>query len=100
MKQQHAENRHLHAQSRHRHPNLHRQRSTSCGARAERDPAGGGINVARMVKRLGGDVTPIYPARGATGQLLRRLVDQEQIASLTILSWGHALNCPRVAHVL
>lgn len=51
---------------------------------AQRDPGGGGINVARAVKRLGGDVTAIYPAGGSTGHLLRRLVDREHIASLTI----------------
>jgi 6-phosphofructokinase 2 len=51
---------------------------------AHRDPGGGGINVARALKRLGGDVTAIYPAGGAAGQLLRQLVDRERIASLTI----------------
>jgi len=38
-----------------------------------RDAGGGGINVARVVRRLGSDVTAVYPAGGATGQLLRRL---------------------------
>jgi 6-phosphofructokinase 2 len=48
-----------------------------------RDPGGGGINVARVLKRLGADVTAIYPAGGALGQLLRSLVDQEGIPGLT-----------------
>jgi 6-phosphofructokinase 2 len=30
-------------------------------APARRDPGGGGINVARVVKRLGGDATALYP---------------------------------------
>jgi 6-phosphofructokinase 2 len=51
---------------------------------AQRDPGGGGINVARTVRRLGGDVTAIFPAGGLTGHLLRRLVDREHVASLTI----------------
>ncbi|MGC1860979.1 MAG: 1-phosphofructokinase family hexose kinase [Methylocystis sp.] len=49
-----------------------------------RDPGGGGINVARVVRRLGAHVTAIYPVGGATGQLLRRLVDQEGIQSSAI----------------
>jgi len=46
---------------------------------ARRDPGGGGINVARVIKRLGGDVTAVYAAGGALGQLLRRLIDEEGI---------------------
>ena len=53
-----------------------------CSAQ-RRDAGGGGINVARVVKRLGGDVSAVYPAGGATGQLLRRLVESEQIPQLT-----------------
>ena len=36
------------------------------------------------MKRLGGDVAAIYPAGGATGQLLRRLMDREGVRSLAI----------------
>jgi 6-phosphofructokinase 2 len=53
-------------------------------APARHDPGGGGINVARVVDRLGGNVTAVYPVSGPTGQLLRRLVDREGIRSLTI----------------
>jgi len=49
-----------------------------------RDPGGGGINVARVMKRLGADVTAVYPSGGALGQLLRLLVDREGLAELTI----------------
>jgi len=31
------------------------------GTSQRRDPGGGGINVARVVKRLGGDATALYP---------------------------------------
>ena len=48
-----------------------------------RDPGGGGINVARVVKRLGGDVVAVYPIGGATGDLLRRLVERENVPSRT-----------------
>ncbi len=48
----------------------------------KRDPGGGGINVARVAHRLGGDVTAIYPIGGQIGKLLHRLVEREDIASL------------------
>src|SRR6516162_3577355 len=47
-----------------------------------RDPGGGGINVARMMKRFGADVVAMYPAGGAIGQLLGRLLDQEGLVGL------------------
>jgi 6-phosphofructokinase 2 len=46
-----------------------------------RDPGGGGVNVARVVKRFGGDVEAILPVGGFTGQLLRRLLEDEGIPS-------------------
>jgi 6-phosphofructokinase 2 len=54
-----------------------------CGA-PRHDPGGGGINVARVITRFGGDVAAIYPAGGATGQLLHRLMDREGVRSLAI----------------
>lgn len=51
---------------------------------ARRDPGGGGINVARVVRRLGVGVTAVYPTGGLTGELLRRLVDQEAVQSITV----------------
>jgi 6-phosphofructokinase 2 len=53
-------------------------------ADARRDPGGGGINVARVVRRLGGVVSAIYPAGGATGELLRRLVERERVQGVAI----------------
>ena len=49
-----------------------------------RDPGGGGVNVARVIKRFGGDVEAIFTAGGFAGQLLRRLVDDEGIGSRVI----------------
>jgi 6-phosphofructokinase 2 len=57
----------------------HKMRCTA----ARRDPGGGGINVARVVRRLGGDVMAIYPCGGVTGQLLAHLVEREHIVSMT-----------------
>ena len=47
-----------------------------------RDPGGGGINVARVVKRFGGDVMAIFLYGGATGRLLQQLVKREEIPTL------------------
>jgi len=49
-----------------------------------RDPGGGGINVARVARRLGGDVMAVYAAGGATGSLLDRLVLTEGVHTLGI----------------
>ena len=42
-------------------------------------PGGGGINVARVLHRLGGDVLAIFPVGGATGERLHRLVQAEGV---------------------
>ena len=43
------------------------------------DPGGGGINVARVIRRLGGDALAIFPAGGAAGMALDALLDREHI---------------------
>lgn len=53
------------------------------GRTQRRDPGGGGINVARVIRRLGGDARAIYPVGGAIGILLRQLLDSEGVASHT-----------------
>ena len=53
-----------------------------------RDPGGGGINVARVVKRLGGEALAIYPAGGPNGQLLQRLVDHAGVPGLAVAISG------------
>jgi len=56
-------------------------RKLRCSA-PKRDPGGGGINVARVAHRLGGDVAAIYPIGGAIGRLLHRLMEREGMDSL------------------
>lgn len=51
-----------------------------CGP-AQRHPGGGGINVARVLHRLGADCVALYPAGGPAGALLRQLLDAEQVRS-------------------
>ena len=47
-------------------------------------PGGGGINVARVLHRLGADVTAIYPAGGATGAALTRLLQAEGVPAQVV----------------
>lgn len=53
-------------------------------AAAQIHPGGGGINVARVVHRLGGDCLALYPAGGVTGQSLQRLLDDERVPNQCI----------------
>ncbi len=47
-------------------------------------PGGGGINVARVIAALGGDVEAVYLAGGEIGSLLDRLLVEEQIPHQSI----------------
>jgi 6-phosphofructokinase 2 len=49
-----------------------------------RDAGGGGINAARVIRRLGQAVAAVYPIGGTTGELLRRLVEREGIESIAL----------------
>ena len=48
------------------------------------EPGGGGINVARAIKKLGGEASAIYPAGGYTGKFLSHLVEKEGLTSVVI----------------
>ena len=54
-----------------------------CGS-ARRDPGGGGLNVARAIRQLGGDAKPIFPAGGSTGELLESLLAEESLESRSV----------------
>jgi 6-phosphofructokinase 2 len=51
---------------------------------------GGGINVARVVRRLGGDARAIYCAGGATGGVLDSLLDRDEITRTRLDIAGHS----------
>lgn len=53
------------------------------------EPGGGGINVARAIKKLGGEATAIYPAGGYTGKFLEILMEKEGVPSLIIETRNH-----------
>ena len=48
------------------------------------EPGGGGINVSRVIKRLGGDALALYPAGGPLGQMLGNLLDQEKVSHRSV----------------
>ncbi len=48
------------------------------------DPGGGGINVARVVKVLGGNATAVYPAGGPHGQALRLSLEEMGLAQCIV----------------
>lgn len=50
------------------------------------EPGGGGINVARAVKKLGGRATAIFPSGGYTGKYFNHLMEEEGIPSVIIES--------------
>lgn len=47
--------------------------------KAKTDPGGGGINVSRVIKRLGGESTAVYTCGGYTGNIYRTLLEEEGI---------------------
>jgi 6-phosphofructokinase 2 len=49
-----------------------------------RDPGGGGINVARVLRRFGADCRALYPVGGCLGSLLRELLEREGVEGIPI----------------
>jgi 6-phosphofructokinase 2 len=47
-------------------------------------PGGGGVNVARAIRKLGGDPTAIFPAGGLFGDLLDALLEEEGVRRVRI----------------
>ena len=48
------------------------------------EPGGGGINVARVINRLGGDVKAIFPSGGYTGMFFNYLLENEKVPFTSI----------------
>lgn len=48
------------------------------------EPGGGGINVARAIKKLGGEARAIFPSGGYTGKFFNHLLEKENIPSIII----------------
>jgi 6-phosphofructokinase 2 len=43
------------------------------------EPGGGGVNVSRAIKKLGGESMLLYPAGGLTGEKLKELLNEEDL---------------------
>lgn len=55
----------------------------------QRHPGGGGINVARVLHRLGADCLAVCLLGGPSGQLLQQLLQDEGVRSLAVPIAGH-----------
>ena len=64
-------------------PSLIPERKLKCNS-PKMEPGGGGINVARAIKKLGGDATAIFPSGGYTGKYFNHLMEQEKVSSIII----------------
>ena len=52
------------------------------------DPGGGGVNVARVLHELGGDVLAIVAAGGASGRVLEEMLDEAGVKRRSVLIQG------------
>ena len=66
-------------------PVLIPEKKLKCSA-PKLEPGGGGINVARAIKKLGGEATAIFPAGGYTGKFFNHLLEKENIPAVIIES--------------
>lgn len=64
-------------------PELIPSRKLKCSL-AKLEPGGGGINVARAIKKLGGEATAVYPAGSYTGAAFNHLLAVENIPVIII----------------
>ncbi len=53
------------------------------------EPGGGGVNVSRAIKKLGGNSTAIYLAGGYSGKFYEDLLKREGVQSCVITTRGH-----------
>lgn len=59
------------------------ERKLYCGP-ANYEPGGGGVNVSRAIKKLGGESLLVYPAGGMSGKMLNELLEQERVEQLPV----------------
>ena len=48
------------------------------------EPGGGGINVARVIHKLGGNVVAVFPSGGYTGKYFNHLLEKENVPCVII----------------
>jgi 6-phosphofructokinase 2 len=64
------------------------ERKLRCGP-SRFDPGGGGVNVARAIRNLGGSAIAVYPFGGSTGQAYRGFLEQAGIVGRVITIAGN-----------
>ena len=64
-------------------PELIPEKKLQCAA-PKLEPGGGGINVARAIKKLGGEAIAIFPSGGYTGRFFNHLMEKENIPVVII----------------
>ena len=64
-------------------PVLIPEKKLKCAA-PKLEPGGGGINVARAIKKLGGEAIAIFPSGGYTGKFFNHLLEKENIPAVII----------------
>src|SRR5690348_6760801 len=69
-------------------PNLVAEKKLRCTP-PNFEPGGGGLNVARAIKKLGGEALAIFPAGGYTGIFLTELLNREDVPSHVIKTRNH-----------
>lgn len=64
-------------------PSLIPEKKLKCSS-PKLEPGGGGINVARAIRKLGGEATAVYLAGGYTGKFFNELMRKEGVPSVVI----------------
>ncbi|MEO8406416.1 MAG: 1-phosphofructokinase family hexose kinase [Chitinophagaceae bacterium] len=64
-------------------PSLIPDKKLRC-SRPVMEPGGGGINVARAIKKLGGETTAVFPSGGYSGVFFNQLMHDEQVSSVIV----------------
>lgn len=69
-------------------PSLQPEKKLRCSAPVF-EPGGGGVNVARAIRKLGAEATAVFFAGGYTGKFFKELLDRESVPSLPVPINGH-----------
>ncbi|WP_164014794.1 1-phosphofructokinase family hexose kinase [Pyxidicoccus trucidator] len=77
-------------------PEVTPEHKLRCGP-ARMDPGGGGINVARVVRELGGESIAVYTRGGPTGHLLEHLLEEKGLLRRSIPVEGYTRESFTVA---
>lgn len=80
-------------------PELIPDKKLHCGI-ARKEPGGGGINVSRVLHRLGCDTTAVYMAGGYTGEYFTKMMEKEKVPVKVIKTTSHTRENFVVAETL